>query len=107
VYSYLTDASCFTPPRAESARKNGAKETAALWQPTPRSRQAEAALSLTPGRDVRVLAAMALARAGNSTLDRKDVDLHLDLGRDANRKRFSLVVMQYRSSLWHQVCVKL
>ena len=31
------------------------------------SRQAEAALSLTPGRDVRVLAAMALARAGNTT----------------------------------------
>ncbi len=63
----------------ESARKNGAKETAALWQAyaalheaefgnaAEASKQAEAALSLTPGRDVRVLAAMALARAGNTT----------------------------------------
>ena len=63
----------------ESARKNGAKETAAFWQAyaalheaefgnaAEASKQAEAALSLAPGRDVRVLAAMALARAGNTT----------------------------------------
>jgi tetratricopeptide (TPR) repeat protein len=69
----------FSQRAAESARKNGAKETTALWQAhaalreaefgnaVEASRQAEAALSLTPGRDVRVLAAMALARAGNTT----------------------------------------
>jgi eukaryotic-like serine/threonine-protein kinase len=60
----------------ESARKNNSKETAALWQayaalheaelgfPHEASELAEAALSSAPGRDVRVLAGMALASAG-------------------------------------------
>jgi eukaryotic-like serine/threonine-protein kinase len=60
----------------ESARKNNAKETAALWQAYAAlheaefgnvheaSQQAEAALAVSPGRDVRVLAGMALARTG-------------------------------------------
>ncbi|MGA7920422.1 MAG: winged helix-turn-helix domain-containing protein [Candidatus Acidiferrales bacterium] len=63
----------------ESARKNDARETAAFWQAyaalheaefgnaAEASKQAEAALSLAPGRDVRVLAAMAMARVGNAT----------------------------------------
>ena len=78
-YGRLGKAREFSQWAAESARKNGAKETTALWQAyaalheaefgnaVEASRQAEAALSLTPGRDVRVLAAMALARAGNTT----------------------------------------
>ena len=62
----------------EVARKNGAKESAAFWQAyaalhegelgnsAEASKQADAALSLAPGRDVRVLAAMALACAGKT-----------------------------------------
>ena len=62
----------------ESAKKNNAKETAALWQayaalheaelgyPREASQQAEAALSSSLGRDVRVLAGLALARAGKT-----------------------------------------
>ena len=62
----------------ESAKKNNAKETAALWQAYAAlheaelgetgeaSAQAETALSSAPGRDVRVLAGMALARAGKA-----------------------------------------
>ena len=62
----------------EAARKNGAKESAAFWQAyaalhegelgnsVEASKQADAALSLAPGRDVRVLAAMALACAGKT-----------------------------------------
>jgi tetratricopeptide (TPR) repeat protein len=78
-YGHLRRAREFSQRAVESARKNDAKETAALWQAygalheaefgnaREASKQAQAALSLTPGRDVRVLAAMALARAGNTT----------------------------------------
>jgi tetratricopeptide (TPR) repeat protein len=65
--------------RAEdSARKNGAKETAAFWRAygalhdsevgntAEARREAESALALASGRDVRVLAALALARSGES-----------------------------------------
>jgi len=65
--------------RAEdSARKNGAKETAAFWRAygalhdaevgnvAEARRQAESALLMAPGRDVPVLAALALARSGES-----------------------------------------
>ncbi len=65
--------------RAEDlARKNGAKETAAFWRAygalheaemgnaAEARRQAESALALVSGRDVRVLAALALARSGES-----------------------------------------
>jgi len=76
----------FSQRAEESARKNGAKETAALWQAyaalheaevgstVEASRQAKAALSVAPGRDARVLAAMALARAGNTNEVTKLVD---------------------------------
>jgi tetratricopeptide (TPR) repeat protein len=78
-YGRLGKAREFSQAAVESARKNGAKETAALWQAyaalheaefgnaAATSKQAEVALFLTPGRDVRVLAAMAPARAGNTT----------------------------------------
>jgi len=62
----------------ETARKNGARESAAFWQAyaalhegelgnsAEAAKQAEAALALAPGRDVRVLAAIALACAGKT-----------------------------------------
>jgi eukaryotic-like serine/threonine-protein kinase len=61
---------------SESARRNNSKETAALWQayaalheaelgfPREAWQQAQSAWSSAPGRDVRVLAGMALASAG-------------------------------------------
>jgi tetratricopeptide (TPR) repeat protein len=50
----------------ESAKRSGTPETAALWQANEARRAAAAALALAPGRDVRVLAALALARAGDA-----------------------------------------
>ena len=61
----------------DSARRADSKETAALWQVNGALREAEfgnngiaeheaeAALSLAPGRDVQLLAALTEARAGN------------------------------------------
>ncbi|HXW55451.1 MAG TPA: protein kinase [Candidatus Cybelea sp.] len=66
----------FSQRAVELAHKNNAKETAALWQaygalheaefgfPHEAREQAQAALSSAPGRDVRVLAGLTLARAG-------------------------------------------
>jgi len=75
-YGRLGKAREFSRRATESAKKNGAQETAALWQAYAAlleaevgnargaSQQAHEALSIAPGRDVRVLAGMALARAG-------------------------------------------
>jgi serine/threonine protein kinase/tetratricopeptide (TPR) repeat protein len=79
----------------ESARNNDAKETAAFWQAysawheaevgnaTEAQRQANAALGLAAGRDVRVLAALALARCGEvvqaqNLADKLDQEFPLD-----------------------------
>ena len=63
---------------SDSALRSDAKDTAALWQASAAVREAEfgnsavarqdaaAALALAPSRDVKVLAALALARAGRS-----------------------------------------
>ena len=85
-YGRLGKAREFSRQATESAKKNDAKETAALWQAyaalheaefgnaREASQQAQAALSLAPGRDVRVLAAMALARAGQTSEANKLAD---------------------------------
>jgi tetratricopeptide (TPR) repeat protein len=77
-YGRLSKAREFSRRAVESARKSEAKEMAARWQAysaisevelgnTAQARQlAEAALALAPGRNVRVLAALALARTGDS-----------------------------------------
>ena len=71
------------------------KETAATWQTMAALREAElgnsgsvrqqvaAALALAPGRDVTVVAALALARIGDSAQALKLAD-HLNLGFDCN-----------------------
>jgi serine/threonine protein kinase/Tfp pilus assembly protein PilF len=76
-YGHLAAARDFARRAVDSAVRADSKETAALWQAngalreaefgnTAQSRQAaNAALSLSPGRDVKVLAALALARAGD------------------------------------------
>jgi tetratricopeptide (TPR) repeat protein len=70
----------------ESAKKNDSKETAAFWQGNEAIRevefgnaadglkQAREALDLAPGRDVKVEAALALARGGDLTTAQKLVD---------------------------------
>jgi len=70
----------------ESAKRNDSKETAAFWQGNAALRevefgnaadalkQAREALALAPGRDVKVEAALALARGGDVTAAEKLVD---------------------------------
>jgi len=85
-YGRLGNAREFSRRAAESAKQNGAKETVALWQAYAGLREAEfgngrealqqaqAALSIAPGRDVRVLAGLAMARAGYASEANKLAD---------------------------------
>ena len=74
----LTRARDFSRRAVDSAARNDSKETAALWQVNAALREAEfgnaavakqdiaAALALSTGRDVRMFAALASARAGDA-----------------------------------------
>jgi tetratricopeptide (TPR) repeat protein len=76
-YGRLTRARDFSRRAVDAAVRNDSKETGALWQANAALREAEfgnaaaakqrvdAALALAPGRDVKLLAAMTLARAGD------------------------------------------
>jgi tetratricopeptide (TPR) repeat protein len=76
-YGHLGQAYEFSRRAVESAWHAGAKETAALWQANAALREAEfgnaaaakrgvtAALALFPGHDIKILASLALARAGD------------------------------------------
>jgi eukaryotic-like serine/threonine-protein kinase len=78
-YGRMTQARDFARRAAESAERADAKETAAQWLAFQAMREAEVgdamkareavahALALAPGRDVRVLSAVALARTGESS----------------------------------------
>jgi serine/threonine protein kinase/tetratricopeptide (TPR) repeat protein len=75
-YGRLVKARDFSRRAVDSAVRNDSKETAALWQVNAALREAEfgntaaakqgvgAALALAPGRDVKLFAALALARIG-------------------------------------------
>ncbi len=77
-YGRLTKARDFSRRAVDSAVRADSKETAALWQVNAALREAEfgnvapakqgvtAALALAPGRDVKVLAALTLARVGET-----------------------------------------
>jgi len=77
-YGRLTRARDFSRRAVDAAVRADSKETAAIWQANAALREAEfgntpaakqkvdAALALAPGRDVKVLAALTLARAGDS-----------------------------------------
>jgi tetratricopeptide (TPR) repeat protein len=77
-YGHLTRARDYSRRASESAARGGSKETAALWQVSAGLREAEfeskaaarqnvaTALSLRSGRDVKLLAALTLARAGDT-----------------------------------------
>ena len=76
-YGRLGNARDFSRRAVDSAKRADSKETAALWQVNGALREAEfgnngiaeheaeAALTLAPGRDVQLLAALTEARAGN------------------------------------------
>jgi tetratricopeptide (TPR) repeat protein len=77
-YGRLTKARDYSRRAADSAVRADSKETAALWEVNAALREAEfgnvgaakqnvgSALALAPGRDVRVLSALALARVGDT-----------------------------------------
>jgi eukaryotic-like serine/threonine-protein kinase len=77
-YGRLAKARDFTRRAVDAAVRNNSKETAAMWQVNAALREAEfgnaaaakqdvaAALALAPGRDVKMLSALALARSGES-----------------------------------------
>ena len=90
-YGRLMRAQDYSRRAAEAAVRADSKETAALWRAAAGLREAEfgntaaarhnvdAALSLSSGRDVKLLAALTLARAGDTTNAKKLVDqLKLD-----------------------------
>jgi eukaryotic-like serine/threonine-protein kinase len=78
-YGRLTSARDFSRRAVDAAVRNNSKETAAIWQVNAAMREAEfgnlaagkqdiaAALTLSSGRDVKMLAALALARTGETT----------------------------------------
>ena len=82
-YGRLKNASELTRRAMDSARQNDAKETAATYQAAAALREvesgyekqarddADAALKLAPNRDVRAMAALALARAGDTARARE------------------------------------
>ena len=77
-YGHLTSARDFSRRAVDAAVRNNSKETAAIWQVNAAMREAEfgnlatakqdvaTALTLTPGRDVEMFAALALARSGET-----------------------------------------
>jgi serine/threonine protein kinase/tetratricopeptide (TPR) repeat protein len=85
-YGRIAKARDFTRRAVDSAIRADSKETAASWQANGALREAEfgnaaaakqgvtAALALAPGRDVKVLGAMALARAGDSARAKAMID---------------------------------
>jgi tetratricopeptide (TPR) repeat protein/predicted Ser/Thr protein kinase len=85
-YGRLSKARDLSRRAADSARYATAKETAGLWMAISALREAEfgnaavaraeaaEALASTPGRDVHVVAALALARAGDSVQAQKLAD---------------------------------
>ena len=90
-YGRLMRAQDYSRRAAEAAVRADSKETAALWRAAAGLREAEfgnpaaarhnvdAALSLSSGRDVKLLAALTLARTGDTTNAKKLMDqLKLD-----------------------------
>ena len=96
-FGELGKARDFSQQAIESAKRSDARETAALWEVNAALREAEfgnpdsarqdafAALALAPGRDVRSVAALALARAGDAAQAQKLADA---LNRDFPQNTF-------------------
>jgi len=98
----------------DSAKSNDGKETAAIWEVNQALREAEfgnasqarqfasAALTLAPGRDVQLLAALALSRAGDSVTAQKFVDkLNSDFPLSTVLQHYWLPTVQAKIELAH------
>jgi predicted Zn-dependent protease len=98
----------------DSAKSNDAKETAAIWEVNQALREAEfgnatqarqfdsAALALAPGRDVQLLAALALSRAGDAVSAQKFADkLNSDFPLSTVLQRYWLPTVQAEIELAH------
>jgi serine/threonine protein kinase/predicted Zn-dependent protease len=98
----------------DSAKSNDAKETAAIWEVNQALREAEfgnatqarqfanAALALAPGRDVQLLAALALARAGDAASAQKFTDkLNSDFPLSTVLQHYWLPTVQAEIELAH------
>jgi len=85
-FGHLARARDFTRRAVDSAVRADSRETAALWQVNSALREsefgnvelarkdAEAALKLAPGRDIKVLAALVFARSGDAARARQFLD---------------------------------
>jgi serine/threonine protein kinase/Tfp pilus assembly protein PilF len=102
-YGRLVRARDYSRRASESAVRAGSKETAALWLAAAALREAEfgntaaatqkadAALSLRPGSDVKLLAALTLARAGETAKAKRLVEqLEKTASTDTLRKLYCL-----------------
>ncbi len=102
-YGRLVRAQDFTRQAVNSALQAGSKETAALWQVNaalrkaevgegaPAKQEASSALALSSGRDVKVIAAFTLARAGDNQRARALVkELERDYPTDSLMKLYWL-----------------
>jgi tetratricopeptide (TPR) repeat protein len=110
----LTKARDLSQRAVESAKSNDAKETAAIWEINQALREAEvgnatqarqfasAALALAPGRDVQLLAALALSRAGDAVSAQKFADkLNSDFPLSTVLQRYWLPTVQAEIELAH------
>jgi len=113
-YGRMNSARDFTRRATDSALRSGSKETAALWRANGALREAEfgnaelarkeceAALSLAPGRDVQVVAALAYARIGDpSAAARLAADLEKNFPVNTVLKLYWLPTIQAAISLDH------
>jgi serine/threonine protein kinase/tetratricopeptide (TPR) repeat protein len=111
-YGRLVKARDFSRRAVDSAVRNDSKETAALWQVNSALREAEfgnlaaakqgvaAALALAPGRDVKLFAALTLARIGETARAKAIVeDLEKNYGSDTMLKIYWLPTIKAATEL--------
>jgi eukaryotic-like serine/threonine-protein kinase len=111
-YGRLVKARDFSRRAVDSAVRDDSKETAALWQVNAALRETEfgnaasakqdvtAALALAPGRDVKLLAALALARIGETARAKAIVEeLEKNYGSDTILKVYWLPTIKAAAEL--------
>ena len=113
-YGRLEKSREFSRRAADAALKNGGVETSAMWQAygalhqaeagylNNARQQAEAALAVAQGRDVRVLAALAFARSGDAARAQELAEgLNRDFPSDTLMQRYTLPVVRALIAVGH------
>jgi len=114
-YGRLRNARQLTQRAMDSAERNDAKETAAIYQAAAAVREVEAgnreparadavaAVKLGPTRDVKAMAALALARAGDtSAAEKLAAELDKQLPLDTMAQRYWLPTIRTAVALQHK-----